>query len=253
MLAKIRKRITYTNVAMTMALVLAMSGGAYAAGKIIITSTKQISPSVIKKLAGKTGAKGAAGPQGPSGPAGPAGPAGPQGTNGTGSKGEQGIQGIQGEKGEKGPKGVPGNPWVAGGVLPEGATETGGWAVGVGEAKNVNSPNAERTAISFSIPLEKELGNTDVESLTVGEKTANCPGTVGKPEAKSGFLCVYTGASSEMALPSPIILKLDGGAHPIEEFLNEKTGASSAGAILTDGAEEPYVAPFANGSWAVTG
>jgi hypothetical protein len=38
------------DVSVSLALVFAMTGGAYAARKIIITSTKQISPKVLKKL-----------------------------------------------------------------------------------------------------------------------------------------------------------------------------------------------------------
>ncbi len=44
MLSMIRKRLTFANVAMTLALVFAMTGGAYAAKKYLITNTKQISP-----------------------------------------------------------------------------------------------------------------------------------------------------------------------------------------------------------------
>ena len=64
MLSAIRKRLTYANVAMTLALVFAMTGGAYAANKYLITSTKQISPKVLKSLKGATGTNGAAGPAG---------------------------------------------------------------------------------------------------------------------------------------------------------------------------------------------
>jgi hypothetical protein len=39
MFSKIRKRLTYANVAMTLALVFAMTGGAYAAKHYLITST----------------------------------------------------------------------------------------------------------------------------------------------------------------------------------------------------------------------
>jgi hypothetical protein len=44
------KRFSYANVVATLALVLAMSGGALAASHYLITSTKQISPRVLKKL-----------------------------------------------------------------------------------------------------------------------------------------------------------------------------------------------------------
>jgi hypothetical protein len=96
MFSRIRKHLTYANVAMTLALVFAMSGGAYAASKYVITSTKQISPKVLKSFKGvndKTGAKGAAGPAGAAGATGPTGPAGKDGANGAnGAKGEKGFK-----------------------------------------------------------------------------------------------------------------------------------------------------------------
>ena len=92
MLPRIRKRVTYTNVAMTLALVFAMSGGAYAASRYVITSTKQISPKVLKALAGKPGNSGAPGATGPTGSQGPTGPQGP-----AGQKGETGTNGTNGE------------------------------------------------------------------------------------------------------------------------------------------------------------
>jgi hypothetical protein len=50
-----QKRITYANVAATLALVFSMSGGALAATHYLINSTKQISPKVLKKLKGPRG------------------------------------------------------------------------------------------------------------------------------------------------------------------------------------------------------
>ncbi|MGH2878045.1 MAG: hypothetical protein ACRDK4_00325 [Solirubrobacteraceae bacterium] len=94
MFSSIRKRLTYANVAMTLALVFAMTGGAYAAKKFIITNTKQISPKVLKRLEGKAGPAGAQGPAGPAGPQGPAGANGKDGTNG--SNGEKGASGTNG-------------------------------------------------------------------------------------------------------------------------------------------------------------
>jgi len=59
MLSALRSRVTYANVTATLALLFAMTGGAYAAKAYLITSTKQIKPSVLKSLQGKAGAKGA--------------------------------------------------------------------------------------------------------------------------------------------------------------------------------------------------
>ena len=74
----ITRHLTYANVVATLALVFALSGSAMAAKHYLITSTKQIMPSVLKKL---HGAKGARGPAGPSGLQGPAGAAGAKGAD----------------------------------------------------------------------------------------------------------------------------------------------------------------------------
>jgi hypothetical protein len=94
----IRRHLNYANVVATFALVFAMSGGALAASHYLITSTKQISPKVVKALKGangKNGANGANGTNGTTGPAGPAGSTGPIG--GTGPQGPEGKEGKAGE------------------------------------------------------------------------------------------------------------------------------------------------------------
>ncbi len=73
MFSTILRRATYANVAATLALFLSISGGALAASHYLITSKKQISPSVLKALRGKKGARVPAGPAGPAGAAGAAG------------------------------------------------------------------------------------------------------------------------------------------------------------------------------------
>ena len=179
-----RLHVSPATVIAGLALVFAMTGGAYAAKKYLITSTKQISPSVLKSLQGKAGAAGANGAQGPAGPAGPQGPAGKDGANG--ASGEKGTNGAPGEKGkdgatgksvvvsgtaggcaaggstvtvegsvtkheicngEQGPEGEPGaiHP---GETLPHGASETGAWSY----SRTTNLGVINVTA-GFPIPL----------------------------------------------------------------------------------------------------
>lgn len=87
---RVRARLTYANVVATLALLFAMSGGAIAASHYAISSTKQIKPSVLKKLRGKTGRPGAVGAKGTAGS--------------TGAPGAPGITGLVGPRGESGPQ-----------------------------------------------------------------------------------------------------------------------------------------------------
>ncbi len=75
-----RKRLSYANVTATVALMFALGGGtAWAAQHYLIVSTKQIKPSVLKKLHGAQGAKGANGLNGGVGATGPTGVTGANG------------------------------------------------------------------------------------------------------------------------------------------------------------------------------
>ena len=189
--SKTRGRLSYANVVATLALVFAMSGGALAATHYLITSTKQISPKVLKALQGKNGGNGLAGPaglQGSKGETGSAGVAGKNGENGSaGSNGKNGesvqlltllkgnktceeelpgvefkvgassahvCTGVKGEEGKQGTAGKEGSPWTAGGTLPSGKTETGTWSTAVYEPVGTK-PQLEdiSAAISFPIPL----------------------------------------------------------------------------------------------------
>jgi hypothetical protein len=224
MLSIIRRRVTFANVAMTVALVFAMSGGAFAAGKLLITSTKQISPKVLKSLQGKAGAAGAQGPAGPAGSSGGQGPQGPQGYGGTpGAKGENGVSvtsvaASKAECAEGGTKftsatgtskacnGKEGAPWMAGGTLPSGRTETGVWAFG--PLKQGEGTTAHVSVASFPIPLAAPLGvghahfinANGMEAVGIEEGVAptECGSGIGPevnasdPQAKPGNLCIYT-------------------------------------------------------------
>ena len=94
-------RLSYANIVATLALVLAMSGGALAAQRYLITSTTQISPRVLKKLKGDAGAKGS-----------------PGRTGATGAPGGNGAPGAPGANGSNGAQGPPGpTTGPAGGAL----------------------------------------------------------------------------------------------------------------------------------------
>lgn len=279
MFSTIRTRITYTNVALTLALVLAMSGGAYAAGKYVITSTKQISPKVLKSLKGRPGATGKSGAQGP------AGPAGPKGDNGaTGPEGKVGGVGNTGTSGESvvmkaEPKGTHckegganftvggkteyacnGSPWTAGGTLPKGATEKGMWTV-TGYANE--APDVVATGVSFNIPLasaptahyivnEKELTATGEQTSTV------CTGTAANPTAPEGTLCVYAyialGGAAFGSAFNEDLLKWKWGtavADEINETFTPNTSLPFGFSVLVLSGEAEFI-NYA-GSWAVTG
>jgi Rieske Fe-S protein len=205
MFSTLRTRYGIPGLIATVALVFAMTGGAFAA-KYLITSTKQIKPSVLKKLKGATGPAGAAGAQGPAGAAGANGKDGAVGPTGpTGEKGEKGAKGATGEEGE------PGEPWTVDGTLPSEATETGAWdATFTGEGV---------TSISFPIPLATALPEANVHVAP----NANCPGTVADPQAAAGHLCVYVGAFS--GAPGAVGGILVPGATPFSSPGAGKTGA----------------------------
>jgi hypothetical protein len=84
MLAFLRRRFSYANVAATMAIVFAMGGSAVAARHYLINSTRQISPKVLRALKGNgaTGPRGAVGARGDAGPPGTEGPQGKPGAVG---------------------------------------------------------------------------------------------------------------------------------------------------------------------------
>jgi hypothetical protein len=205
MLSAIRKRmrLTPSTVIATLALVFAMTGGAYAAKKYLITSTKQISPSVLKALKGKAGPAGPAGTgtAGAAGPQGPGGAAGAKGENGVpgkeGPPGKNGTNGTNGAPGEEGPAGPEGVCSTSSCHLPSGVTETGTFEGTSSAAKAIQLP------ISFPIPLPSSLGGGSANFVTkedVKNKSypEGCSGSAAKPEAAKGFLCVFGGFTGEL-------------------------------------------------------
>jgi hypothetical protein len=234
MFQRVRKHLTPATVMAFVALVFAVTGGAFAASgsggsspvkasastgrtasfTALVTKVKKKSKSMggARGPAGPRGATGATGPVGPAGPAGltgPAGAIGPQGNTGaTGVTGATGATGAAGKSvtGPAGPEGVCAKEHC---TLPSNTTETGTWAAsGTGNALK----QFVLAQISFPIPLAVPLGEKAVhfvlgsgtEEILFNETTkkweviptSSCPGTVESPEAAPGNLCVYEQSSA---------------------------------------------------------
>lgn len=273
MFSVIRRQLTAGTVLGALALVLATAGGAFAAGHYMITSTKQISPKVLRQLKGNRGpqglkgAAGAAGPQGAPGAQGAQGPAGPQGspgangTNGTngntvlsgsgapaaslGSVGDfyidtdfDDLYGPKTSSGWGGPtslKGADGSPWTAGGVLPAGKTETGTWAASAPASAFALS------AISFTVPLAAPLDASHVHLYSDANFASVCTGTAASPTAPSGNLCVYQGGVHVNSPSTSVFNPTDSGA--------ADAGVAGTAVLVAAGTSQATDA----GTWAVTG
>lgn len=268
MFSWIRRRLTFANVALTLALVFAMTGGAFAASKYLITSTKQISPKVLKSLKGASGKNGVAGPAGGAGAGGaqgPAGPAGPQGPGGApGGEGENGesVTNTALSKGSATCKeggaefkvgagtsthACNGSPWTAGGTLPSKATETGAWSFGITAVAVPEAFGKHFLTVlvaSFTVPLKEALNGEHVHYVKVEEATpSGCTGNVEEPGAEPGNLCVF--ASQEEGATAA------GIANPAKPPPVAGAGTTGATAVFIFAEEATQAA--GQGTWAVTG
>ena len=270
MFSALRKQVTPATIVALMALVFALTGGAFAASgggggaspakpNVSVGSTVALATLAKSKAKAKVGPRGPAGPAGKagaSGAQGPVGPAGAQGAQGTagaaGAKGETGPQGPEGKAGKPGANGENGENGTTGftDTLPAGKIETGTWAV-----RGTVKTEGEKlvTAISFPIPLSAPASIEYIESST--NPQFECPGGVEKPQAEprvlapgvtEGILCVYAGKAllGQEGLEGPLFIKPAGGAGP-----TETTGVEMVFTATKKVGEEVS----AEGTWAVTG
>jgi hypothetical protein len=282
MFSRIRKRFTYANVTATLALFFAMTGGALAASHYLITSTKQIKPSVLSALKGKAGPAGASGANGAAGEKGPQGSAGTNGTNGTagesvssatlksgeggcaaggskftvGGKETSACNGINGKNGVNGMAGFTES-------LPAGKTETGAWSY-----SNTNE-GLVFTSISFNIPLAKALdaehvhyvlpnGDETVYGTTVTVETmpsTACKGSAEEPSAEAGNLCIYETDATGVQIDQMGTVEFPPEIFPPNFFpksFGGENGAGKNGAELLFHTIKAVEARNGFGSWAMT-
>jgi hypothetical protein len=165
MIARIAKAIR-ANLVAWLALFVAMGGTSLAASHYVITSTKQIKPSVLKKLKARRGASG------------------PRGLSGL--QGAPGVPGAKGSDGSQGGSGPAGLSAVS--TLPPGQSESGEYSA-LGGAKGLVSE-----AVTFPVPLAPNafgegINYKNVVYLKPKEVDGQCP-AVG--HAAVGFLCIYS-------------------------------------------------------------
>jgi len=215
MFSILRRRLGASGIVAVVAVVLAMSGGAFAgSGQLARISATGAQP-------GPDSARPTGGRRGPRGPRGATGPAGPQGPSG---------QGRQGDPGPAGPRGPEGSPWTAGGTLPSGRSESGTWIAAAAGREVAPGESEGAGTVSFVIrtviPPEVHLIAKDQAGK---EHAAECPGSTNLPLAAKGNLCLYTVEDQGLTLA--------------------ETFSSTSGAVLTFKGPSKVAAA---GVWAVT-
>jgi len=194
MFAALRSRLTFSNVVAMLALVFAMSGGAYAVssrndGSSIGRSTRANASSrgvlARKRSKGKSSPVGKPGPRGPAGPTGPVGSVGATGPTGAvGPAGSAGLKGENGKTGENGKNGEAGEPGAPGENVTSknftgkaGGCEEGGSEFKVGSAITY-ACNGEKGVIhpgETLAPGATETGVWYFRTAVQGEEAAQVP------------------------------------------------------------------------------
>ena len=178
----LRRHLTYANVAATLALLFAMSGGALAASHYLINSTRQINPKVLRRLKGNRG------------------PRGPAGIPGISIQGPSGVS-VKGQRGEPGHEGPEGLSALS--TLPAGRSESG--VYGIAPANTAKSGSLKQS-ITFALALPAVIAPANIEYTPSATPTKHC---TGPGHAERGFLCLYSGGAS--GVEAPVVFEPEDG------------------------------------------
>lgn len=278
MLTRLKRRLDVHGPGVTIgviALVIALTGGAYAAAKGGLNATqkkqvKSIAAAEAKKYANSN--PGAQGSKGDPGPAGKDGANGQNGTNGEDGKSVvvtpaaaggivcEGLGGAEVEEegsdspvevcnGAQGEPGAEGEPWTPNNFLPSGAMETGTWAFTATAANT----NGIRVPLPFFIPLDplkENLGPGNVHMQGESNFADFCKGGLTVTNPEPGHLCVYANPVEGEFPNEGWTGTTFKGIYPASDPAGEEKGANRAGAMLVFTAPPTGVAS-GSGTYAV--
>jgi hypothetical protein len=270
------------------ALVMALVGGAYAAGGLTKSQEKQVKK-IAQKYAGKPGALGTNGTNGTNGAAGEKGAPGAPGSPGSPGEPGKGVvttaitnAGLEGKcVGVGGTKvEVEGNasskkyicngsPWTVG-TLPKGATETGNWGASGPSGHILSGISSGLTSpVSFNVPLAAAPAN---QMNLVGFPTKNLEECEAKSEPEKAA-CEATLTTEKEHCPGTLTepkaaegyfclytMEMSSGVTGLVSDAPEEETAPFAGfgkigksgglILISSGSPSPDLS--ANGDWAVT-
>lgn len=159
-----------------LALLFSLGGSAMAARHYLITTTKQISPKVLKHLRRSaarqasviTGGPGAAGAPGAPGAPGPRGPAGPQGP-----QGPRGEKGPDGDPGPQGPSGASGDGAVSWAVVGADGTLIRGNHPDVGASRTADIETG-----NYTVSFPDNVADCAYQATVAGTSATATPGYI---------------------------------------------------------------------------
>ena len=215
MLSRLRSKLSYANVAASLAVFIALGGVSWAAVTLPANSVgkRQLKSNAVtgaKVVDGSLKAKDFAAGQlpqvepGPAGPAGPAGPGGPDGPPGErGARGETGQAGAKGEKGDRGDTGPAGGSGCDGLLCPGTDLGAGARATLTIDGFEIASVGAYSTSCETPGTCTVRVGGADSTALALDAWFESA--MHGSPAARRSFT----------------LLVLDGGGQPIRRYFVE--------------------------------